>query len=245
MLRQCVCFIFARHLPREIQLIVGLGASFYLPIVLFPSFTVQVLKFRSGVFPSLHDPNSFVPLRKALDTATMLFPASFWGVSVIGPLFEMLPCYFLTCFAPKAAVTSLFAGSIAAIIVRYIIAGFENICLNRLGRRSPTHSLFLLFSGRCKQVLFIVSDVGGNFGPVIVGFVLGFLSVLIIRLAALLTLRGILFKNFYRKNVAGANLLYVVCNSHVDSPAYNHSTTLGVVTFSSLTLFGCSALACC
>jgi len=59
-------------------------------------------------------------------------------------------------------------------------------------------------------MLFIVADTPGNYGGAILGFLLGFLSVLILRLGALLTLRGIFFRNFYRKNVAGANILFVV-----------------------------------
>ena len=69
--------------------------------------------------------------------------------------------------------------------------------------------------------MFIVSDIGGNLGPTLLGVLLGFITILVIRLGALISLRGVLFAGFYRKNVVGANIMFVVLE------AWNIALTAG------------------
>ena len=55
-----------------------------------------------------------------------------------------------------------------------------------------------------------MSDLGGDFGSVLLGVLLGFITILVVRIAILLTLRALFFQGFYRKNVPGANIMFVV-----------------------------------
>jgi hypothetical protein len=50
----------------------------YLGLIYIPSFISTVLRFRSGVLPSLRE-NAILYYRPALDTVTVLFGAVFWG----------------------------------------------------------------------------------------------------------------------------------------------------------------------
>ena len=70
--------------------IASLAVTAYLVIITVPSYVSQVLRFRAGTIRSLDDPE-FLRLRFALDTSTMLFASSFWGVS--GTVGLCLSCY--------------------------------------------------------------------------------------------------------------------------------------------------------
>ena len=56
----------------------------------------------------------------------------------------------------------------------------------------------------------LVSNIGSSLVPWILGLALGFSIVLTIRQVILMSLRHVLFQNFYRKHVSGANIMFVV-----------------------------------
>lgn len=56
----------------------GLVAVLYIASLLIPSFVSTVMKYRSGVIPSLNDPE-FLRYRYAMDTVTVLLGSAFWG----------------------------------------------------------------------------------------------------------------------------------------------------------------------
>jgi len=62
----------------SVGIIVALWISAYVSIVYVPSFIASVLKFRSGVLPSLRD-KGFQEYRRSLDQVTSLFGSAFWG----------------------------------------------------------------------------------------------------------------------------------------------------------------------
>ena len=59
-------------------LIGGFTAVAYIAIILIPSFISTVMKYRSGVKPTLTNPE-FLPYRYAMDTTTVLLGSAFWG----------------------------------------------------------------------------------------------------------------------------------------------------------------------
>jgi hypothetical protein len=140
----------------SVALLFGLAASMYLPVVMFPSFTKQVLCYRSGVYPSLGDRHLFPYLRKRLDSVTALFPASFWG----------------------SIITS----------VSFMIIGAGLVLVFILGPAS-----------------FIASWL--------LGTVLSIAAVMAIKIPVMKIMRKLLFRNYYRTNVAGANILFIVLES--------------------------------
>ena len=62
-----------------VGLLASLFSAFFVWVVHIPSFISTVLKFRSGVIPSLND-REFLRYRRAPDVATVLFGSAFWGV---------------------------------------------------------------------------------------------------------------------------------------------------------------------
>jgi hypothetical protein len=59
-------------------LIGGFAAVTYIAVILIPSFISTVLKYRSGVKPTLTSPE-FLRYRYAMDTTTVLLGSAFWG----------------------------------------------------------------------------------------------------------------------------------------------------------------------
>jgi hypothetical protein len=59
-------------------LVGGFVAVLYIVSLLIPSFVSTVMKYRSGVIPSLTDPE-FLRYRYAMDTVTVLLGSAFWG----------------------------------------------------------------------------------------------------------------------------------------------------------------------
>lgn len=59
-------------------LIGGFIAVTYIAVILIPSFVSTVMKYRSGVEPTLTSPE-FLRYRYAMDTTTMLLGSAFWG----------------------------------------------------------------------------------------------------------------------------------------------------------------------
>lgn len=61
-----------------VGLFVSLPAAIFYIVILIPSFVSTVLKYRSGVIPSLDD-KDFLRCRHALDSVTVLLGFAFWG----------------------------------------------------------------------------------------------------------------------------------------------------------------------
>jgi hypothetical protein len=67
----------------------GFAAILGITLVFIPSFVSTVLKFRSGVIPSLHD-REFLAYRVTGDQTTILFGSCFWGAAFTGLLCALL-----------------------------------------------------------------------------------------------------------------------------------------------------------
>jgi len=85
-------------------LVGGFLAVIYIVTLLIPSFVSTVMKYRSGVIPSLNDPE-FLRYRYAMNTVTVLLGSAFWG------------CFF-TATGAMLFVVGVVCGSTCCIIDR-------------------------------------------------------------------------------------------------------------------------------
>lgn len=150
----------------------GFAASMYIAVTLLPSFISTVLKFRSGVIPSLLDPE-FLRYRHALDTVTLLLGSAFWG-----SFFTATGAFVL--FILFLVFVSLFPAFIGVVL------GFVLILLMRtsvlLVLRCAFFAAFFRKKPGASNIMYTILEVWN------IGLSLGFIFVRAAKLTAIMVL---------------------------------------------------------